>query len=202
MLRHNNTRHDFLPIRNYNEPISGPESYISFCCRRYISNIRFSYGTTNRPRNPGVAIPIRISAHNNRRQASFKDHPADIGFRYIFSVNISIPLFHEIDSFVSFGTTSASPIIGAARGDQSDQPCDGNRRIVMRSRFKQGRCLYRLFDQIPLNCRRRDYVRGPVIVKFIISQQLRNGYRRATSWISTITGTRMLYGLDCPHFCF
>ena len=66
-------------------------------------------------RNPGVAIPIRISAHNNRRQASFKDHPADIGFRYIFSVNISIPLFHEIDSFVSFGTTSASPIIGAAR---------------------------------------------------------------------------------------
>lgn len=74
-------------------------------------------------RNPGVAIPIRISAHNNRRQASFKDHPADIGFRYIFSVNISIPLFHEIDSFVSFGTTSASPIIGAARAaDQSDQP--------------------------------------------------------------------------------
>lgn len=113
-------------------------------------------------RNPGVAIPIRISAHNNRRQASFKDHPADIGFRYIFSVNISIPLFHEIDSFVSFGTTSASPIIGAARAaDQSDQPCDGNRRIVVRSRFKQGRCLYRLFDQIPLNCRRIDYVRGP-----------------------------------------
>ena len=153
-------------------------------------------------RNPGVAIPIRISAHNNRRQASFKDHPADIGFRYIFSVNISIPLFHEIDSFVSFGTTSASPIIGAARAaDQSDQPCDGNRRIVVRSRFKQGRCLYRLFDQIPLNCRRRDYVRGPVIVKFIISQQLRNGYRRATSWISTM-GNPNVIRIRLSPFCF
>ena len=202
MLRHNNTRHDFLPIRNYNEPISGPESIYFFLLPSLY--IEYTISRTVQPtvRNPGVAIPIRISAHNNRRQASFKDHPADIGFRYIFSVNISIPLFHEIDSFVSFGTTSASPIIGAARAaDQSDQPCDGNRRIVVRSRFKQGRCLYRLFDQIPLNCRRRDYVRGPVIVKFIISQQLRNGYRRATSWISTI-GNPNVIRIRLSPFCF